>query len=236
MSFPCFLPYANGEEYLSAAIVPPSLCEPEDEFEIDPCQAVFLEDFRKEISKYTTRELAGSVPNATKVALIESFQQDWKNCARLCVEKTAETLRCELDALILVYFSTFPLLRLDVTNIAAEIVDAASQKALDLVLKLFQLETTPRVGSNMELRAIKYRFAQRYDSMRRGMADLQPYNTELSVMAEIRAYFSISHQRFISNVLAAISSELVDVISGNLEESLFRELGINSHYLDEGAM
>ncbi|KAL6308466.1 hypothetical protein BKA93DRAFT_822633 [Sparassis latifolia] len=224
MSFPRFLPYANGEEYLSAAIVPPSLCEPEDEFEIDPCQAVFLEDFRKEISKYTTRELAGSVPNATKVALIESFQQDWKNCARLCVEKTAETLR------------TFPLLRLDITNIAAEIVDAASQKALDLVLKLFQLETTPRVGSNMELRAIKYRFAQRYDSMRRGMADLQPYNTELSVMAEIRAYFSISHQRFISNVLAAISSELVDVISGNLEESLFRELGINSHYLDEGAM
>ncbi|KAI0321975.1 P-loop containing nucleoside triphosphate hydrolase protein [Amylostereum chailletii] len=182
-----------------------------------------------------TQELPNNTPYPAKVTLIVKFQSQWSVAVDKCIHKTCENTREVLLACVATRFSQWDFLCSYMRGCINELIDQHFANCKTFLEAILEAENAPWTQNTHYLAACRDKWLSHYRDERAerstaghilaalaqvgypGLvaADLgrlnkpDEYETEMEVMAEVRAYFQVAYKRIIDIVPALIDLKFV---------------------------
>ncbi|KAJ6558304.1 P-loop containing nucleoside triphosphate hydrolase protein [Mycena capillaripes] len=238
---PDFRPFAGYSSYQNPNITDP---EPKDvnvvttgACDLSKNGPLDLLDVRKVIADSIGWELPNHVPFDATRTLVLRFTSQWRAPSVACFNSVVQASTNFLDGLMTTHFGQFTQLEKYIRNLTRAELEICKEQALETLEKVLALEKLPLFTQNThqfqtETKAWLTRYATVRNSasnylIRGRMSSMLAegeYGDELTLMANVRAYWQIAYQRTIDYVPLLIEHEFNQRLTARLQEMLFENL------------
>ncbi|CAL1697633.1 unnamed protein product [Somion occarium] len=202
--------------------------------------------YGENIQKSITRELPFNVPFRAKVALVEQFYADWHRYCQTCFDSIYGATLTELQMLVDHHFTQFNATALLDHMLKLEdppftLNDHYFATYRDKYLSRYKEARQPPdfIDGQAVRDALSALAAIGLDGLKD--ADLarlrgpDPYEEELTVMAETSAYFHVSYKRIIDNIPRIIDHDFLHSIGKKIQDMMIQDLSLGAEDATERA-
>ncbi|CAK5277920.1 unnamed protein product [Mycena citricolor] len=229
---PDFRPFHGHERFRD-----PLIAFDEVDYVASTIPPIDLPEVQLTIRDATSWELPDQVPFHATIILVQRFTSNWKEPAMSCFEGTvscAEALLCDLTH---EHFGQFNLLKRFVTSLVTQELAECKDLARQTLEKFRSLDESPLFTQNRDLfRTQKAAWSARYKAAHDDAGSYylpgrhlyvregHGYESELDLMATVRAYWQIAYRRIIDYVPLVIEREFNQCMASRLEPVLIQNL------------
>ncbi|KAJ7102892.1 P-loop containing nucleoside triphosphate hydrolase protein [Mycena epipterygia] len=216
-------------------------------------QPLDLLDVRQVIADSIAWELPNHVPFSATQTLVQRFTSEWMSPSMSCFNFVVEASSNFLDRLMSDHFGQFTQLEDYIRSLTQAELEICKDQAMETLKKILALETLPLYTQNTHhFLSERITWLTRYSAVRNvaykyhhsaarvshnftaslntvqlsfdvGEEGDQFFN-ELTLMANVRAYWQVAYQRFIDYIPLLIEHEFNQRLANRLQEMLFQNL------------
>ncbi|KAJ7593802.1 hypothetical protein C8J56DRAFT_1043586 [Mycena floridula] len=203
-----------------------------DENESRHCQSTSLAMNLRDLQQYLKNlQLPGEIRLEDKHELITRFQAQWPSLVQECLKGHESAVLISLIGLISTLFPKHKQLRWAMVPAVISLIHKHHDICQELLRTIVKAKETPATRSVRDYQEVTRRWFAKYQASAAGSLHSsiqEEYQREFKVMAEVRGYFHIVHQRLIDEVLELIELKFLKAISKDLQSFLLDELQVNS--------
>ncbi|KIL69419.1 hypothetical protein M378DRAFT_98940 [Amanita muscaria Koide BX008] len=153
----------------------------------------YLDDMRKHIKAYATRDLLSHFPCQAKKALIESFQNQWASLVSECLERVVGSMVKLVIERIHVVCQGHELLTGHLRSLLGELIRHHLNICSEYLEAILEIELTPYTQQQLYLNSCSEHWLSRYRDIRKGRVGTNQKSRN-STLASKNTTFTPSHQ------------------------------------------